>query len=396
MVWPPCLRPLALAALSPLVGAQALPPPQVTVFGVIDLSRETVQTRSGRSTGLSPSGNSSSSLGWRGSENLGAGLSVLIWLEGSVDPSNGSGASGSASHNQALDTPPGPFILNRRTTLSLKDGSGELRLGRDDTPSWKNYGTLDPFNGNGVGAMLPGYTGDAAASTFSRASNAVSYFLPAAATGWYGQAMVASGNQASQATQNGVDTSRNGRYAGARLGFKLPYTDWVLATGRTRYAALTQTLGSNALAGGGTQGGAPVLAGTFIDRSLGVTQQFEGGTFTALLSRQTLQDVGQPGQQQSTRGWGVGLQLPSGRYHLLASLSAVRLDGAQARKWALGAVYDLSQRSALYFSWARLRNTGGASMAASSNSSSGLPAASGPGNVNGPSTGWDLGLRLSF
>lgn len=396
MVWPPCLRPLALAALCPLAGAQALPPPQVTVFGVIDLARETVQTRHGRSTGLSPSGNSSSSLGWRGSENLGAGLSVLVWIEGSIDPSQGSGASGSASHNQALDTAPGAFILNRRTTLSLKSGAGELRLGRDDTPSWKTYGALDPFNGNGVGAMLPAYTGGAAASTFSRASNAVSYLLPAADTGGYGQVMVASGNQPSTATQNGVDSSGNGRYAGLQLGLKGAYTHWVMATARTRYAALSQTLGSNALAGGGTQGGAPVLAGTFIDRSLGVTQQFEGGTFTALLSRQTLQDVGQPGQQQSTRGWGVGLQWPSGRYHLLMALSAVRLDGAQARKWSLGTVYDLSRRSALYVSWARLRNTGGASMAASSNNASALPPAQGPGNVNGPSTGFDFGLRVSF
>lgn len=396
MVCPPFLRPLALAVLSPGLGAQALPAPQVTVFGVIDLGYETVQTRSGRATGLSPSGNSSSSLGWRGSENLGAGLSVRVWLEGSIDPGNGTGASGSTRHNQVLDTPPGPFILNRRTTISLQNASGELRLGRDDTPSWKNYGALDPFGGNGVGAMLPSYTGGAAANTFSRASNALSYLLPTTPTGWHGQVMVASGNQSSQAKQNGVDIARNGRYAGARLGFKQAHTDWVAAAGNTHYAPLTQTLGSNALAGNGTQGGAPVQAGPFSDRSLGVTQQFDGATLTALLARQTLQDVGQPGQQQSTRGWGVGLQWPSGRYHLLMSLSAVRLDGAQARKWALGTVYDLSRRSALYLTWARLRNTGGASMSASSNSSSGLSPALGPGNVNGPSTGFDLGLRVSF
>lgn len=374
----------------------ALAETPLTLFGVMDLAYESVQTGSGRISGLAPSGTGSSALGVRGGENLGGGLSAGFWLEGSLNPAHGIGAAGSSSHNQRNDTPVGAFILNRRATASLQSDYGELRLGRDYTPSGKNYSGTDPFNGNGVGAMLPSYTGSAAANTFLRASNAVSYFLPPLPGGLYGQAMAAFGNQPDNATQHGVDTSGNGRYAGAQLGLRRARYELALGYGQTRYAALTQTLGSTGLAGPGSSGGAPVAAGRFRDANLNASYVLNGVKLMALLARQTLDDVGRAGRQQSTRGWSLGLQVRRGRHHWLAGLSGVRLEGAKAQKLALGALYDLSKRSALYFNLARVRNSGGAAMSAGSYSANGLPVVQGPGNVNHGSTGFDMGMRLSF
>ncbi|MDD0838609.1 porin [Curvibacter sp. HBC61] len=382
-----------------ILGVASLAPAHAAVhlFGVLDLSYETVQTGSGRVTGLAPSGNSSSALGLRGSEDLGAGLAANFWLEGGLNPANGSGPSGSSTNNQTNDVASGGFLFNRRATVSLSSDYGELRLGRDTTPTWQNYGNNDPFNGNGVGTLIASYTGSASANTFLRASNAVGYFLPKMSSGVYGQAMLASGNHGSNAQQDGVDTSGNGRYAGARLGIQRDRFDVAVAYGQTRYAPLTQTLGSNGLAGSGTQGGSTVTrAGEYTDTNLGASYQFDRVKVMTVLAKQTLNDLVQAGNQQSTRAWSLGLQAPFGNTQWLASFSSAKLDGAKAQKLALGAVYNLSKRSAVYTTVARVQNSGGASISASSYGAGALSPVMGSNNVNHSSTGLDVGVRVSF
>lgn len=394
------MQPLKHALLTgALLGLASLTPAHASVhlFGTLDVSYETVQTGAGRVTGLSPSGNGTSSLGLRGTEDLGAGLAAGFWLEGGLNPASGIGPSGSSSNNQTNDVAAGSFLFNLRTTVSLSNDYGELRLGRDSTPTWQNYGNFDPFYGNGVGALIASNTGAAYANTFLRASNSVGYFLPKMSSGWYGQAMLASGNRASNARQGGVDTSGNGRYAGARLGLQRDRYDVAVAYGQTRYAALTQTLGMNGLAGDGTQGSStPTQAGEFTDTNLGASYQFDRVQVMTVLAKQTLNDLVRAGNQQSTRAWSLGLQVPFGQTQWLASFSSAKLDGAKAQKLALGAVYNLSKRSALYTTVARVQNSGGASVSASSFGAGALSPVMGRSNVNHSSTGLDVGLRVSF
>jgi predicted porin len=94
----------------------------------------------------------------------------------------------------------------------------------------------------------------------------------------------------------------------------------------------------------------------------------------------------------------VGADVGVGAGDFLASYSTVKIDGFDARgkKFALGYVYNLSKRTAVYGIFSHVSNSGGSSFDAGSFSSGGLTAPAGPQNVNGSSTGMDIGLRHAF
>ncbi|MDD0808706.1 porin, partial [Curvibacter sp. RS43] len=198
---------VALAAFSAC--GLSLAQSSVTLFGVLDLAYENVKTNTGRISGVSPSGNAASRLGFRGVEDLGGGLAATFWLEAAINPASGIGSSGTTTNNQRSDVAAGGLTFNRRATVGLTGAFGEVRLGRDTTPSWQNYLNADPFAAAGVGTLILDYTGSAAANTFVRASNSVGYILPSGLGGVYGQAMYAFGNQASNATINNINTASN-------------------------------------------------------------------------------------------------------------------------------------------------------------------------------------------
>ena len=106
-------------------------------------------------TQLTNSGYNSSRLGFRGTEDLGGGMSASFWLEAGVNNDDGP-----APPPTPTTRPPVPALasdgrqgltFNRRSTVSLAGGWGELRLGRDYTPQFWNLTVFDPFGTNGVG-----------------------------------------------------------------------------------------------------------------------------------------------------------------------------------------------------------------------------------------------------
>jgi len=390
---------IALAALaaSSAVFAQS----SVTLFGVVDLAYERVKTNSGTISGIAPSANSSSRLGFRGVEDLGGGMSASFWLEAALAPMNGSGSSGTTNNNQSTNlqgTGVGGFTFNRRSTVSLSGPFGELRVGRDYVPSFWNYTIYDPFGTNSVGATMAAYTGGT--NTFVRASNSVGYFLPGNLGGFYGQAMYAFGNRAS--TEVGAlaagygpanGTKNNGRYMGLRFGYGQGPFNTAIAYGRTDYRAGTNTV---ALLGAS---GIPI--GTYTDLNWGGSYTFGSIKAMAQLSRQKYEDFGVPGNTGKVNGWGLGVDWGVGAGDVLVSYSRVSLKAGfspdpRASKWAVGYVHNLSKRTAVYGYYAHVSNGGGAAQTAGSFSSGGLGAVGGPSNVDSGSNGIDVGLRHSF
>jgi predicted porin len=389
---------IALAALaaSGAVFAQS----SVTLFGVLDVGYENVKTNSGRITGLAPSANSSSRLGFRGVEDLGGGMSASFWLEAALAPMSGLSSSGTNINNQSNTIAAGGLTFNRRSTVSLSGGFGELRLGRDYVPSFWNYTIFDPFGTNSVGATLGGYTG-AASPTFVRASNSIGYFLPGNLGGFYGQAMYAFGNRASTETTarpaayggGTADTSSNGRYVGLRFGYGQGPFNTAIAYARTTYEAGTFSTGVLGLAA------APV--GNFTDLNWGGSYTFGSIKAMAQYFRQKFDDAGVPGNTATTKGWGLGLDWGVGAGDVLlsysrASLSAGLATDPKATKWAVGYVHNMSKRTAVYAYYAHVGNSGGAAQTAASFSSGALGAVGGAANVNGSSSGIDIGLRHAF
>lgn len=102
--------------------------------------------------------------------------------------------------------------------------------------------------------------------------------------------------------------------------------------------------------------------------------------------------AGGPALAADGHGWLLGALVPVGVGEVRVSYSQYRQEFAasdnRARKLALGYVHNLSRRTAVYTTYARLNNRGGAF--ATVTQGAGSPAA------NGSSSGFDVGLRHSF
>jgi predicted porin len=70
--------------------------------------------------------------------------SVVAWLP----------ASGSKPRSATTTDATGVASFTRRSTVSLSGGFGEVRLGRDYTPTFWNDTVFDPFGTSGVGGSL--------------------------------------------------------------------------------------------------------------------------------------------------------------------------------------------------------------------------------------------------
>ena len=202
---------LALAVLGAFAGA-ASAQSSVTLYGTVDLAGTFVKNDgSSRRLSLSQDGINSSQLGFRGVEDLGGGLKAGFNLLAGVNADTGTTNA---------------KFFNRRSTISLFSGAGELRLGRDYTPTFWNQTIFDAFGTLGLGSSLnvrQAYSG-------TRQDNSIGYFLPSNLGGFYGQAMVGAG-------EGGTTRDVPARYLGGRIGFAAGPFDVSGAYATERFAA---------------------------------------------------------------------------------------------------------------------------------------------------------------
>lgn len=341
---------IALAALAAAGAASAQS--SVTLFGIVDVAAQYGKGTGTHKWSAASGAYNTSRIGLRGVEDLGGGLSASFWLEaqmaadeggtGTASNSNNqpSGTAGATAGGQAGTVPAGTqgLLFNRRSTVSLAGGFGEIRLGRDLVPQFWNTSVYDPFGIVGSGAGLQHVARNAviANPTAARASNSVSYFLPSNLGGIYGQAMYYLGENLSSAAN-----SKDGRGYGLRLGYAAGPLDVAAAYGRTEFA-------TGAAAAAGT-------AGDVKTANIGASWNFGVAKLSAAYSR----DKFETGDRKLT-GWIVGGSAPVGAGEIRASFSQTKLDGAalpgysnsagtagQARKLALGYVHNLSDRKSV-------------------------------------------------
>jgi len=410
---------VALAALA--VAGMASAQSSVTLFGVVDAAvsgySNTSESRLGSTatvsqSGLSSSGYNASRIGFRGTEDLGAGLAASFWLEAGINTDTGNGTANG-----------GGLQFNRRATVSLSGNFGEVRLGRDYTPTYWNDTVFDPFGTNGVGTSLI-YSANNAFSdneNYIRASNSVGYFLPSNLGGFYGQLMYAfnekigyspagltptglptlagQSNNIAAAVNAGPfavaanpDNARAGRYIGGRAGYATGPLDVAVSYG-------SSTVGSNFYDGSTTSLDTWNLGATYDFGPVKVFGEYSGNTLKTERDNAFLAgffDFADP----KAKGWLVGATVPVGAGLFRASYSGVRYDNIsydepKADKFALGYVYNLSKRTAVYTTVARVNNKNGANL------SVGGPAFVAT-SINGApltpksSTGYDFGIRHSF
>ena len=352
---------IALAVLA--ASGAAMAQSSVTLFGVVDaaVTRSSASGGAGNRVGLSQGANSASRLGFRGTEDLGGGLAASFWLEGSVGVDDGSAAG---------------YSFDRRSTVSLAGPFGEVRLGRDYSPSFWNITTFDPFGTRGVGQALdiagPGVVNPV------RNNNTIGYFLPATLGGFYGQVQYGFGSEPVSTALN----DKTGRYMGGRVGFANGPLNVAAAYGQTKQIGIT----NGAVVPGAATGLAPDLK----QASIGASYDF--GIVKPLIyaSQNKIENAGFNNKLNTLL---IGATAPLGAGELRASVARYDLknSNADANKFAIGYGYNLSKRTQVYTTVARISNKGAANYAVGGAGLAGVAPAAGRN-----STGFDIGVRHSF
>ena len=364
----------------------------VTLFGVVDAgltyqsttSRDTTTGASVKQskTSLGNSGYNSSRIGFRGTEDLGGGLAASFWLEAPI--TNDDGATGIST-------------FARRSTVSLSGGFGELRLGRDYTPTFWNDTVFDPFGTNGSGTnVISTVSGNTTLNNanYVRASNSIGYFLPPNLGGFYGQFQYALHENASTdaTSTTAASSSSAGRYVGGRFGYANGPLDVALGVGRSTVVDTT------------------ALQRSVQTINLGASYDFGPVKLFGELSnvKNKFDYAAVADTHDSYNGYLIGATVPVGAGLIRVAYSQVRYnEGAAgitgedplARKFAIGYVHNLSKRTALYATVARVNNRNDANYTGSlvSASTTGY-GSTGTGYTGLPrsSTGYDFGIRHAF
>jgi predicted porin len=337
----------------------------VTIYGIADAAF--VGERGGQAGSLNKitgGAASASRIGFRGTEDLGNGISALFTLETGVRLDTG-----------ALDA--ANTLFNRQAFVGLKTRAGTVTLGRQYTP-WHNTlaQVADPF-ATGYAGGSKNLFPDSGANV--RTSNTIVYSAPATA-GFTGQVAYSLGEQAGSSTA--------GRQVGAAIGYSngplvvsLAYNnknnDVAAAPGVT---PLNRGSGRNT-----------ILAANY---DFKVVKAYAAFNVDKGFNSAPLPNNGNPfggvAPTASTDGNEIllGLSARVGSGTVLASV--MRKDdktafNQDARAWGVGYVYPLSKRSSLYTAYGKVNNRNGAGYTVNNNSETG----------SGDSA-FNLGVRHTF
>jgi predicted porin len=312
----------------------------VTMFGVIDLDATYGKGSLTTLRALGNSGLAGSRLGVRGTEDLGGGLRASFVLEHGFAPDTGAATA---------------VFWNRQTYVALGSAqAGDLSFGRQYTPTFMVHATYDAFGPQGAAAQQVLFGSmELGQPTNIRANNAINYATPANLGGFVLQAMVAAGEGAATGKHMGV----RGGYAAGPLSFDL-------------------------------------ALGKYYDSSIGDLKTITlGGRYKlGNVTLYALHDRANSGTSNDTQGSQVSLSYALGATDLKASVaqserkSAAGVANGTTRRYGVGAVHNLSKRTALYTSLAKLANSNGAGMVLNGATTA----------ANQGSTGLDVGLKHTF
>ena len=345
-----------------LAGAAGAQTANVSLFGLIDTNLQRYSASGAASlTRMGTDGLSSSRWGIRGTESLGDGMSASFWLEGQFNTDNGTGLATNTNNQTNGGAIAGigggqGFTFGRRSTVSVHAPWGEIRMGRDFTSHYLNRSMADVFAVVGVGASQP-HVGTLGGTVATRASNMIGYYLPASAGPFYGQAQMYYGEN-----NTGAANSSDGKGYSVRLGYNKGPVNVSIAQGNTKYAA-----------------------GNI--KSTSVAALYDAGVVR--LFSAYLRDANAAPANFTGKGYTLGAIAPLGAHELKLSLSKYGSNAGlqpETKKTAFGYVHNLSKRTALYATYARVTNSGGATTALNGSVTA----------ANSSSSGYDLGIRHNF
>ncbi len=357
---------IALAVLA--ASGAAMAQSSVTLYGVLDTGL-TYSKGQEFVYGLTHvGGNTNSRLGFRGVEDLGNGLKATFNLEAGMGVDDGT------------DYFTGNGMAFRRTsTVGLAGNFGEVRLGRMLTSSYLAVSRYDAFGDTGIGASRAWGNGYA-----PRAENAISYTSPSF-NGFKFGGEYGFGEQ---------QKARDSRY----IGVGATYDNGPLSLG----------LGIDRLNGNTVNNTA--LTGDLTTWQLGGAYNFGVAKLLSFYKQSKVKDAGAGavGDSAKLKTFGLGVTAPVGaagevrasynHYRLSGDVTGVTTPTFKANQLSLGYVHNLSKRTALYGTYAYLKNTNKTIGGQKVNMGLGLNGAmAGAGLSNsGTQHGLQLGIRHAF
>jgi len=353
---------LALAVLGAYAGV-ASAQSSVTLFGTLDVNARYLKNdgRSGQ-TSQGTDGVNSSEIRFQGIEDLGGGLKAGFNLRSGIQPDTGNQANAK--------------FWNRRATVSLYSNAGELRLGRDYVPTFWNTALFDPFGYNGIGS-----TGNVQRVAQVRQDNAFQYYLPSNLGGFYGQLMIAAPEGGITGLGGGPSGDRGGRYYGGQFGFRAGPFDVAVAYSEVKLSVTIPASLST---------GAPSEAAGSKEKTFNVGGSWDFG-FLKLMGYYDENKVS--GGKEKV--FSIGGTFPFGQSEVRVGydLSKVNINGGGSNKidnMKATYQYNLSKRTAMYGTVARLNNKDNTIVSLPGTRSDSLP------NSGGDSKGVELGIRHFF
>jgi predicted porin len=323
---------LALAVLGAFAGV-ASAQSNVTVYGVVDAGVQSVSNGNpaGKTVGMASGLQNGSRLGFKGSEDLGGGLSAIFTLENGFNVDDGTLGQGSR-------------LFGRQAWVGLNGGFGAVKFGRQQTALYSALTEIDPFRINLAGNAQKVFAyGLYLADPLSRTDNTVSYSTQNI-SGFTGSASYGFGEQAGNNSANrNIGVGAN--YANGPVNVQFAYQ-------KSNTVGLT---GSGALGATGTLVGSN--AGDLKTAFIGATYDF-GVAKAHLGYADTKLDL--IGSSVKDTNWLVGVSAPvSAAGTVLASYirnDVKDRDQAKSNQYALGYTHALSKRTTLYTSYSYLKN----------------------------------------
>ena len=369
---------IALAVLA--ASGAAMAQSSVTLFGIVDtnvsyldgVSNDDGTNAAGTNTeskyGIGTSGNATSRLGFRGVEDLGGGLKAGFHLEGEIFGDDGN-ASG--------------FNFKRRSTVSLMGNFGEVRLGRDQVPSYSKASSYDLFGQVGIGQFRgwSDWNGNNQTTANNnndangiRSSNMISYYTPnfSGFTAGLGY-----GFDEKADTTN----SKKGRYVGGYVA----YDNGPLSVALSYDESSALTLGA-------ITGVSPAVNGVDRNRlTLGGSYNLNVVKLNAIL-QQTKDDV-PGGSERKVNAYMLGASAPvgAGEVKLQYALYDQKAIDSKAHQISLGYVHNLSKRTAVYGTVAYMDNKDASKLNLSAKGLGTIDARAGDSQ-----TGYQVGIRHAF
>ena len=353
-----------LAATSSAAFAQS----NVTIYGILDAGITAERGGAAGNVTKATSGAASASrIGFKGTEDLGGGLSAIFKLETGVKIDDGT----LDNSNSAL--------FNREAYVGVSSKTaGTLTIGRQYTPYYETLRDVgDPF------AM--GYAGTAknlfpVAAYMTRNSNAVVYKTPnlAGFTGAVSYSLGEVGGDATATRQVGGSLAYNNGPLNVAVAYNMKNNDTATVK--------TNGVGHNSLIAANYDFKVVKLFGAY-SKDSGLGSAPINGTSTATATTNVFGYTFAP-SQDSTDAL-IGLSAPVGAAGTVIASYIDKNDkefaNRDASQWAIGYNYALSKRTSTYVAYAKIKNKNGAGYTVGNNTEAGTG-----------DKAFNLGLKHSF